>query len=148
MSFKINKLTKAMALAAKWHEYQVDKSNVPYVAHLMGVWNRVRNESEDVQCVALLHDIFEDTQCLPHEVHKLGQDIYDAVVCLTHTKRETYASYIQRVKQNPTARIVKLADLADNTSEYRLQHLNEGDKEYLGNKRVLHYEPAIKELQT
>ena len=38
----------------------------------------------------------------------------DAVVALTHLPAETYEEYIERVADNPMARLVKLADLADN----------------------------------
>lgn len=140
------KLSKAMKLAAKWHARQVDKSGVPYVAHLMGVWERVREESEDVQCVALLHDILEDTEVPTADVMKFGEVIFKAVCALTHLKGEPYKNYIANLKHNPIARIVKLADLEDNTSEFRLEHLNAGDKEYFGNRAKTHYYPAMKEL--
>ena len=143
------KLSKAMKMAAKWHARQVDKSGVPYVAHLMGVWNRVRQESEEVQCVALLHDILEDTECPGALIaNEFPYEVGAAIIALTHTQGEHYAEYIQRVKKNHIACIVKLADLADNTSDFRMEHLSAGDKQYFGNRKQTHYLPAIKELQT
>jgi len=135
-----------MSLAAGWHNEQMDKGGFPYVGHLMGVWNRVRLESETVQVVALLHDILEDTNCPEAEIAAFGEKILYAVQALTHHKWERYEDYIARVKKNEIARIVKLADLADNTLEFRLRHLREGDKIYFGNRKKTHYLPAIEEL--
>lgn len=43
----------------------------------------------------------------------------DAVDALTRRTGETYSEYILRVKKNPTAVTVKLADLAHNLDESR-----------------------------
>jgi (p)ppGpp synthase/HD superfamily hydrolase len=140
-------LSKAMRFAARWHEEQVDKSGVPYVAHLMGVWARVRQESELVQCVALLHDILEDTHFpVSTLAAEFPYEVGAAVIALTHAQGEPYEKYIQRVKKNPIARIVKLADLADNTSEFRIVRLTEADRAYFTGREQTHYLPAIKEL--
>ena len=60
-------------------------------------------------------------------------------------KDEEYESYLRRVKENPLARQVKLADLAHNTSPERASGLNEKRRaKYELAKRILTEANAIK----
>lgn len=58
------------------------------------------------------------------------------------TKKEDYFAYIQRVKQNEIARVVKLADLQDNMNLKRLSVITEKDRE-----RVKKYQKAKEWLE-
>ena len=51
----------------------------------------------------------------------------DAVVLLTRSKDEDYMEYVKRLKANPIARAVKLADLADNMDMSRIPNPTEKD---------------------
>ena len=52
-------LSKAITLALKAHEGQVDKSGMPYAGHIMRVMAAGRTIDEKI--VGVLHDVVEDT---------------------------------------------------------------------------------------
>ena len=52
-------LSKAVTLALKAHEGQVDKSGMPYAGHIMRVMAAGRTMDEKI--VGVLHDVVEDT---------------------------------------------------------------------------------------
>jgi len=100
-------LEQAIALAAQQHAGQVDKANAPYILHP----------------VAVLHDVLEDTETNTEDLRKLGfqQQIIDAILALTKKVGESRLQAAQRTVQNPIARVVKLADIADNMDLSRIQ---------------------------
>jgi hypothetical protein len=73
-------------------------------------------EGESAQMTAVLHDVLEDTNLTVDDLLSSGvpRTVIDAVVVLTHRREDSYDQYIERVAENECARIVKLADLADN----------------------------------
>jgi (p)ppGpp synthase/HD superfamily hydrolase len=120
-------LGRAIAIAAQAHQEQKDKAGAPYILHPMRIMLRMHTEAEMI--VAILHDVVEDT---PWTLEALGaegfsDDVLQAVACLTHHDRETYAAFIDRVKTNPLARKVKLADIEDNMDMRRLSQVTEAD---------------------
>ena len=75
------------------------------------------NDDEKTCMVALLHDIVEDGYATLKELQErfnLDDEQMAALDAITRRKSEQYFNYIQRVKQNPMAKIVKLADLQHN----------------------------------
>lgn len=72
--------------------------------------------------VALLHDTLEDTDATIEDLIKLGCDdeIIDAVVCISRLENESYFDFIDRVKKNDIARLVKIKDLEHNMDIRRL----------------------------
>jgi hypothetical protein len=68
------------------------------------------------QTVAVLHDIVEDTALSHDDLRAAGfpTTVLDAVHRLTRPSGTAYADYVVRLKSDPLARAVKLADLADN----------------------------------
>jgi (p)ppGpp synthase/HD superfamily hydrolase len=77
--------------------------------------------SRTAQIVAVLHDVVEDSEFTLTDLAARGFDaeVVAAVDCLTRRGDETYADYILRAAQDPIAREVKLADLADNLANNR-----------------------------
>ena len=61
---------KAMKLAYKAHEGQVDRSGVPYIFHPIHLAEQM--ETEDEICTALLHDVAEDSDCTIEDLKKEG----------------------------------------------------------------------------
>lgn len=106
-------LESAIATAAKAHEGQTDKAGKPYILHPLRVMLNVKGGIPE-QCAAVLHDVIEDTDITSDTLLKLGlfKGSGDAVVLLTRSKDEDYMEYVKRLKANPIARAVKLADLA------------------------------------
>ena len=129
---------KALQIAAKAHEGQVDKSGLPYILHPMAVASKV--DTLELKTIALLHDTIEDTEATAEYLIKQGipEEIVEVIQLLTKPEDEEYESYLRRVKKNPKALEVKLADLAHNTDPTRAGGLNEKRrKKYELAKRVL-----------
>ncbi|KKW79703.1 guanosine-3',5'-bis(diphosphate) 3'-pyrophosphohydrolase [Acinetobacter sp. AG1] len=114
-------LEQAISLAAKQHEGQVDKANAPYILHPLRVMLNVPTIEHKI--VAVLHDILEDTETTIEDLYQFGfqQHIIDAIVALTKKQGETRLEAAQRARQNPIARVVKLADINDNMDLSRIQ---------------------------
>ena len=110
-----NDLTqKAYDMALIAHEDQVDKSGNPYIQHVISVASKMTTTEET--CVALLHDVLEDSSIFTVEqiYEGFGCDVGFAVNLLTRKKNEKYWSYIKDIATNDLARTVKIADLHDN----------------------------------
>lgn len=112
-------LAKIFSIAARSHAQQFRRDGLtPYFSHPVRVCDRVQKHGLEAQAVALLHDTLEDTPLTQGEIlHVAGQTVYDAVLALTHYSNESYDDYLQRVKKNDLARIVKVADILDNLSD-------------------------------
>lgn len=135
----MDKLAKCICLATEAHSGQLDKAGKPYILHPLAVMAKMDTENE--MCLAVLHDVLEDTT-LTHEDIKLVLADYgdygtaDKLLYLTKKPGEKYYDYIKRIKdtRNPTVIKVKLADIAHNSSEERLNCLDADEAEYLRNK--------------
>jgi (p)ppGpp synthase/HD superfamily hydrolase len=108
-------IEKAIQIAARAHEGQVDKQGLPYILHPLRVMDGV--EGLDAKIVAVLHDVVEDTPVTFDDLEQEGfsGEILAAVRCVTHAEGESYADYVVRCRADQIARRVKLSDLADNT---------------------------------
>ena len=135
-------LSKAITLALKAHEGQVDKSGMPYAGHIMRVMAAGRTIDEKI--VGVLHDVVEDTDWTFDALLAEGFPVHiiDALLCVTKlSDNEPYDEFIERVKSNPLAIAVKINDLADNMDIRRYKELSEWDV-----KRLRKYLKAYKEL--
>lgn len=114
------KLTnKAMKLAYDAHHGQVDCNGVPYIFHPYHLAEQMTDEI--TTCVALLHDVVEDTDVTIEELEaEFPKEITEAVRLLTHDKSTDYFDYVRAIKTNPIAKTVKLADLSHNQDESRI----------------------------
>ena len=110
---------KAARIAYKAHEGAVDGCGMPYIMHPLHVAEQMKDEETTI--VALLHDVVEDTDVTLDDLRAQGfpESVITAIGLMTHTKDMTYAEYVARLKNDPIARAVKLADLAHNMDESR-----------------------------
>lgn len=110
-----------------------DLSGDPYVYHLIRVADKLNSKNEEIQTVALLHDLLEDCPDWNKEVLScfFYSSVVNAVVVLTKGKNEKYEDYIVRVSANRYATIVKIADLQDNMNITRLKELKAKDVDRL-----------------
>jgi hypothetical protein len=128
-------LESAIALAVKAHEGQTDKAGQPYILHPLRVMFSVSSELE--QIVAVLHDVVEDSKFSLSDLEEIGYPdaVLEALDCLTRRSQESYEQFINRVKVNPLATRVKIADIEDNLNICRLQTITDSDlariKKYL-----------------
>ena len=129
---------KAMRIAFEAHKDQVDKSGVPYVFHPMHLAEQM--EDEERTCVALLHDVVEDTDTTFEWLAEQGmpESVIAALQLLTHDDSVPYLDYVRKIKENPIAASVKLADLRHNSDLTRLDAVSQMDLE-----RVKKYSDAI-----
>ena len=111
---------KALKLCFEAHKDQLDKSGLPYVFHPFHLAEQMKDEKTTV--AALLHDVAEDTPITLEELAEMGfdPDVIDALRLLTHDDSTPYMDYVAKIKPNPIARAVKLADLAHNSDMSRL----------------------------
>ena len=118
---------KALTLCFEAHKKQKDKSGMPYVFHPFHLAEQM--EDEDTTIVALLHDVVEDTDYTLDDLAAMGfsQAVLDAITLMTHDDDTPYMDYVARVKQNPIAKAVKLADLRHNSDTTRLDVVTEWD---------------------
>ena len=120
MCFENEYVKTAYQIAEKAHAGQVDKGGNPYFEHPKYVAEHVDGWKE--KCVGYLHDVIEDTEITAEDILAAGipQEIVDAVRVMSHDKSEDYFEYVRRVRENPLARQVKLADLEHNSDTRRM----------------------------
>ena len=126
-----DKTKKAMKLCYEAHKDQVDKSGLPYVFHPAHVAEQMTDEATTI--VALLHDVVEDTDYTLEDLaaEGFGEDILEAVALMTHEDDVPYLDYVAKLKDNPIARAVKLADLAHNSDLSRIGEVDDETRERL-----------------
>ena len=109
---------KSMQIAFAAHKEQVDKSGLPYIYHPIHLAEQM--ETEAAVCVALLHDVVEDTDVTLDDLRKdFPEEVVEAVRLLTHIKGVPDVEYLTAIKSNPIALKVKLADNAHNSDQSR-----------------------------
>ena len=113
-------ISRALDIAVKAHEEQVDKGGNPYIWHPVRV--ALHSHSDEEKIAALLHDVIEDTSVTMDDLAKAGfsEKVLDAIQCLTKKEGEEYMDFIQRVSGNEIAAKVKIQDLNDNMDVSRL----------------------------
>lgn len=113
-------LERAIAIAAAAHEGQVDKGGAPYILHPLKVMLRVNTLEERI--VAVLHDVVEDCGISFDDLRKEGfsETVLMAIASVTKVPGESYEAFVERAAQNPIGRVVKLADLEENSDLSRI----------------------------
>lgn len=137
-----NLTKKAMKLCFQAHKDQTDKSGLPYVHHPFHLAEQMEDELTTV--VALLHDVVEDSEYTLSDLREMGfpSEAVEAIALMTHAEGIPYLDYVAKIKANPIARTVKLADLRHNSDLSRLNHV---DAKALA--RVEKYAAAIRLLE-
>jgi guanosine-3',5'-bis(diphosphate) 3'-pyrophosphohydrolase len=127
-------LGKFIAFAANAHAGQFDKAGVPYILHVIEVLHGVRDEDEEIQCIAVGHDLLEDTKTTIEDLIELGATprIVTGILCLTKQNGESYNAYKRKVLGNVDAMKVKKSDLKHNSDITRLKGITEKDVARMG----------------
>ena len=114
----------AEQIATDAHAGQTDKAGNPYITHPARVAAKCEQAYGDPKTVmvAWLHDVVEDTPVTLDDLLEAGfpEDVVQAVAVITHRLNEPRLAYYDRVRRNPLALLVKLADIADNADPERL----------------------------
>jgi len=142
---KFATLSDAIALAEFAHRNQFDKAGLPYIDHPRRVLAKVQAQGglPYVQIAAILHDVTEDTSF----DHKMLTDLgfSEAAVRIVRLvdrntsggefdRQKAYHDeppmlskdefYYDRIRRDAGAKMVKLADIEDNLSDWRLSYLS------------------------
>ena len=138
-------LSKALILMVNAHSGQFDKGGRPYQLHPLKVMHYLKTDDEELQCIALLHDVVEDTTTSWHDLIEIGctDRVIAGVRALTKLPGQTYDEYKEVVFANEDAMRVKICDLRHNTDIRRLKGVTQKDMD-----RIAKYNRFYLEIQT
>ena len=120
-------INKALNIAYKAHHVQKDKGNVPYIFHPYHIAEKFNNETDI--CVAILHDVLEDTFVSKEELEGyFPKEVIEPLVLLTRSTHDTYFEYIKNICSNPIAQKVKIEDIKHNLVVERIQNKTRNEK--------------------
>ena len=137
-------LSAMIILAVQGHDGQFDKGGNPYILHTMTVMHKLRTTDEELQCMAVGHDLIEDTKTTYQDLRDAGMSerVIEGIKALTKVPGETYEEYKNKVKANSDAVLVKMQDLRHNSDIRRLKGVTEKDV-----ARITKYHQFYLELQ-
>ncbi len=135
-------LSQMLSLATTAHAGQFDKGGKPYILHPLKVMHYLQSDDEELQCIALGHDLIEDTWVTEQMLYANGMStrVVEGIVALTKVEGQSFAEYKDKVKSNPDAVRVKMCDLRHNTDVRRLKGLTEKDFERMQRYSVFYSE--------
>lgn len=122
-----------------------DKGGVPYVLHCLKVMHYLKSDDEELQQIALGHDLIEDRKNITYALLRemgFSERVIAGIAAMTKVPGETNDEYMVRIKANPDAIRVKLADLRHNSDIRRLKGVTEKDI-----KRIEKYHKMYLELR-
>ena len=102
------------------HKGQLRKQGTEYYTHPVEVAKKLeaKNFSQDYIITGLFHDLLEDTDATVEGIEKLSnKNVVTAVELLTKKEGYIMSEYIENIKNNDIAHMVKLADRIHNLSE-------------------------------
>jgi (p)ppGpp synthase/HD superfamily hydrolase len=122
-------LGKMLVLVTNAHAGQYDKAGNPYILHPLKVMHYLKTTDEELQCIALGHDVIEDTDVTYQDLKnaEISERAIDGIKSLTKIPGETLDEYKERVFANRDAMEVKLCDLRHNSDIRRLKGITEKD---------------------
>jgi (p)ppGpp synthase/HD superfamily hydrolase len=117
----------SLQIALQAYAGKTDKAGREYILHPLRVMAKMKTDLE--MSAALLHDVIEDSDITAEQLLAEGipAEVVEAVRYLSKNEQEDYMDFVARVKQNPLAAKVKIADIEDNLDILRLAALDEHD---------------------
>lgn len=137
-------LDKMLLIATVNHAGQFDKGGSPYILHPLAVFYMLNTDDEELQCIALGHDLIEDTSVTYEMLAQSGMTnrIIEGIRAITKVDGQSYDEYKQQVFGNRDAMYVKQCDLRHNSDLRRLKGVTTRDME-----RVIKYNQFYAEIQ-
>lgn len=122
-------LSIALKFATEQHFGQYDKGGNPYILHPLKVMYYLKTDDEELQCIALLHDIVEDCNITYENLRNIGMSdrVIAGIKGMTKLPGETYQEAMIRITSNDDTIKVKLCDLRHNSDIRRLKGVTEKD---------------------
>lgn len=130
-----HQLSNMLIIATQRHDGQFDKGGKPYILHPLKVMHYLRSEDEELQCIALGHDVIEDTfdsvgdGVMFLNSRGFSQRVVQGILALTKRPDQTFENYKRQVMANKDAILVKMADLRHNSDIRRLKGVGQKDIE-------------------
>lgn len=135
-------IISSLLFAKEKHEGQTRIGGKPYISHPIEVASILEKKGFlDAKYIitALFHDLLEDTDASEQEIFFFGgKDVLTAVKILTKSKGYKMEVYIQDIRDNPIAKMVKLADRLHNllcalvaNEKFRKSYVKETEEFYL-----------------
>jgi (p)ppGpp synthase/HD superfamily hydrolase len=118
-----------LVIATNAHAGQFDRGGAPYILHPLKVMHYLKSDDEELMCMALGHDVIEDTSVTYRDLRDAGisERVVAGIRALTKLPGQTYEEYKAGVFASEDAMRVKLADLRHNTDIRRLKGVTEKD---------------------
>lgn len=134
-----------LVIATNAHAGQFDKGGAPYILHPLKVMHYLKTTDEELQCIALGHDVIEDTEVTYKDLRDAGISarVMDGIRALTKLPGQTLDEYKAGVFANRDAMLVKMCDLRHNSDIRRLKGVTDKDLE-----RMAKYQRFYLEIQT
>jgi (p)ppGpp synthase/HD superfamily hydrolase len=122
-------LAKMLVIATNAHNGQFDKGGAPYILHPLKVMHYLKTDDEELQCIALGHDVIEDTKVTYQDLRDAGisERVIAGIGALTKLPGQTLEEYKAGIFNNIDAVQVKLCDLRHNMDPRRLKGVTEKD---------------------
>lgn len=122
-------LSAMIVLAVSGHAHTYDKGGRPYILHCFKVMHYLDSDDDELQAIAVGHDLIEDTDMTFERLQREGMSgrIISGIRALTKLKGETEKEQLTKILGNIDACRVKLADLRHNSDLRRLKGLTEKD---------------------
>lgn len=140
-------LQRAIEIALEAHKGALDKAGTLYILHPLRVMLSLETEEEKI--VGVLHDVVEDCPDWTFdalEAEGFSESVLSALRSVTKSDDDgEYFEFVQRAKNNPIGRNVKISDITDNLDTKRLAEVTKKDAErltkYLKALKILKSEP-------
>lgn len=124
-------LSNMLVIATNAHAGQFDRGGKPYILHVLKVMHYLKTDDEELQCIAVGHDIIEDTDVTYQELWDAGisKRVIEGITALTKLRGQTLEEYKEGVFANRDAMLVKMCDLRHNSDIRRLKGITQKDFE-------------------
>ena len=126
-------LSKAIVIAVNGHNGQFDRGGNAYILHPLKVMHYLKTDDEELQVIAVLHDVIEDSSGENRVTYEdlrnagISERVIVTVRGLTKVPGQTAEEYEQAVLSNIDAMLVKKEDLRHNSDIRRLKGVSEKD---------------------
>lgn len=145
-------LSRMLIIMVQAHAGQFDKGGSPYALHPLKVLHYLKSDDEELQCVALGHDLIEDCSgksIFINGVEKtinykmlreegMSERVIAGIVGVTKVPGQTQEEYEDGVCSNVDSMRVKKADLRHNSDIRRLKGVTDKDIARIAKYMKLH----------
>lgn len=92
-------LNKMLVLVTTKFDGIFDKGGVPYILHCLKVMYYIKSDDEELQCIALGHDLVEDTDVTYALLREMGfsERVIIGIRAMTKVRGETNDEYLARI---------------------------------------------------